>query len=203
MVARTTSAVATTASRLVGLGVRSLVAALIAVALVVISSSPALAHAELVSSDPADGATLTGAVGAVTLVFNEKVGADLVAITLTGSIGLQAALAPPSTVGAQVIQPLPRLLNDRYILDYRIVSVDGHTVRGSIGFTLTGAEVGQGGGPHHGHHAATPATATAADQPAAALVEEQSSTPVWAFLLGGAVVLAAAAVLLVRRLGRD
>jgi len=60
----------------------------------------ASAHAELVESDPADGAVLTEAPAAVTLTFTESV-TDPAYVVVTGPDGGQAAEGPAPQSGAE------------------------------------------------------------------------------------------------------
>lgn len=156
-----------------------------ALLLLLAGAGAASADPVLVGSDPADGATVTGGGGLVTLTFNESVGTAAVAVTMTGTSGYQAELEPPVATGAVVSQRLPALLiDDRYELAYRITAPDGRSFRGTIAFTVTGSVAAPAAGHGHGHAAEPPSVAT-----------------LWPWLLGGAIVVAIIAVPVVRRLG--
>lgn len=127
--------------------------------LLLLTGGSALAHSDLVRSDPVDGGAVDGVTRPVTLVFGEEFDAGSVTIRLIGSTGFQTQLAPPTTMRTVVVQALPTLINDEYVLRYGAVASDGHPVRGSISFTVTGSVVGQTGGPAHGQHTQPP-TAT-------------------------------------------
>lgn len=99
-------------------------------------TSPAGAHADLTSSDPQDGATLTTAPAQVTLTFSEELIIETVEIAVTNSAGELVEGAVAETAGFQVITPWPgNLPGDTYKIAYRVVSNDGHPVTGSITFT--------------------------------------------------------------------
>lgn len=102
----------------VGLVLRTSGATLIAAMLVLLTGGPALAHSDLVRSDPVDGGAVDGVTRPVTLEFGEELDAGSVTIRLIGSTGFQAQLAPPTTTRTVVVQALPTLINDEYVLRY-------------------------------------------------------------------------------------
>jgi copper resistance protein C len=110
------------------------VAALLAVLL---PGTPAWAHTALVSSDPAEDATLTRAPTAVTLVFSQRLNPDFTTIVLSDATAQRIPASKPAiddvngtiTIG----QPLG---NGAYTVAYRVVSLDGHTVQGAYTFTV-------------------------------------------------------------------
>lgn len=105
---------------------------LLAAALLAVSNG-AVAHAELVASSPADGATLSAAPQAIELRFNEPV--TLLAQQLLDRAGHALPLPPPRSDGRSVAIELPRHLpRGSYLFSYRVTSVDSHLVAGSIAF---------------------------------------------------------------------
>ena len=104
--------------------------------LTVLVAGPASAHAALVGSDPAEGASLTAAPATATLTFNENVG--------NGQLAVQAP--DGSTVAVADVRAtdnrLTATIDDAgqrgtYSLSYRVVSADGHPVTGTIAFDVT------------------------------------------------------------------
>jgi copper transport protein len=101
-------------------------------------AGPALGHAWLVETDPADGAALDSAPQRVTLTFNEPV--DL------PEDGLRVFDAEAQRVddgavdtgsGAVIAVALPDDLPDGgYLVTYRVVSADSHPISGVTGFTV-------------------------------------------------------------------
>lgn len=180
----------------VGVVLRATLVTLIVGTVALLSVGPALAHSELVSSDPVDGGDVIGVDRPVTLVFGETLDVGSINIRLIGSSGYQAQLVPPTVTSTQVVQPLPTLLNDQYVLRYDAVASDGHPVRGAITFTVSGSVAGAVAGPdrmqHAGPHADVP-TAGASGS------DERWSVPAWVWL-GGVVAVLAAAIVTVRRL---
>lgn len=109
----------------------------------VLSASPAAAHAALESSSPADGSTVTAAPPEVALRFNEPVGTDFAEVTVTKG-GTSATDGDPSVEGSTVTQPLAGDMEQGdWRVSYRVVSADGHPVSGTVDFTYA---VGSAGG---------------------------------------------------------
>lgn len=120
--------------------------AMIAAALLALTSVQAQAHPKLLSSTPAANATVAKP-GAIQLVFNEKLvaqfsGADIV---MTGMPGMKDH--PPmkingvtSKVSADgktlVATPAKPLAAGTYKVDWHVVTADTHRVTGSIAFTV-------------------------------------------------------------------
>ncbi|MDZ5622905.1 copper resistance protein CopC [Nocardioides bizhenqiangii] len=113
---------------------RVLAAALLAGLLVGSAAAPASAHASLVSTDPAEGAVVAEAPGAVTFTFSEPVslaGDSLQAYDAAG----EPVDVDASARGEVVTADLPDDLADgTYVVAWRVVSSDGHPVAGSLTF---------------------------------------------------------------------
>ena len=114
-------------------------AALAAVALGLLAvgawASPAAAHASLVSVDPADGARLDESPDVVRLTFSEHVSADLGGVQVLDSDGDQVQEGAARVDGATVeVDLAPDLPDGTYVISYRVVSADGHPVRGASVF---------------------------------------------------------------------
>jgi copper transport protein len=119
--------------------VRALRAALAAVLLGFLAvgalASPAAAHASLVSVDPADGARLDTAPAVVRLTFTEQVSADLGGVLVLDAAGEQVQEGAARVDGDTVEVDLqPDLADGTYVISYRVVSADGHPVRGASVF---------------------------------------------------------------------
>lgn len=95
----------------------------------------ALAHAQLVASNPADGAVVASAPAAFTLTFNEPV--TPITVKLARPDGSVVLIDTVSTDGPTVIVALPAgLANGSYAISYRVISEDGHPVGGSVVFSI-------------------------------------------------------------------
>lgn len=107
--------------------------------LVLLTATPATAHSALISTDPADGATLTAAPASAQFVFNQDVLPSFAQVTLAGPDGAMIRLETVidgATVRAAVPTSLP-ITAGRWALAYRITSKDGHPITGTTSFTLT------------------------------------------------------------------
>ena len=124
---------------------RRLALAAIAIAMFIgtavgLSSGTVLAHNTLLSSDPADGATLTVAPTQITWDFGNTVPLETMTVTLIDANGARSDLTG-STHGAagdtQVVTPLPPLQPGPVSLRWRLVGPDGHPITGRVDFTFT------------------------------------------------------------------
>lgn len=112
-------------------------AALTAVALVLVIAGPALAHADLVASDPEDGAVLATPPRSVELTFSEGLDAAKSSFRLIGpdgDVGNGAASRDGST--SMVLEDLV-LAPGKYRIKWTAAAEDGHIERGSLGFTVS------------------------------------------------------------------
>ncbi len=98
-------------------------------------ATPALAHATLVSTDPASGALVATAPERIVLTFNEPVSPTVMRIT--GADGTQHDLmAATSTEGPAVVVATPDLFRGTQLLSWRAVSEDGHPIGGTLTFSI-------------------------------------------------------------------
>jgi copper resistance protein C len=159
------------------------------------SASPALAHNVLVGSDPADGAQLRTGPQEVRLTFDQPVkeGDEYNAVTVVGPKGEHWAAGPVRVEGSAVIVPVRELgPAGGYAVGYRVLSSDGHPVSGKVGFQLTTAGNG------------TPEQQPQRTEQAPAAPEQESGSggmPIWPWITG-AVVVVALGLVLALRLGR-
>ena len=118
---------------------------------------PVAAHNTLLSSDPADGASLPTAPTQIAWQFDNAVPLDTMTVTLIDATGVRSEL-PGSVYGAagdtEVITPLPSLQPGPVSIRWRLVGPDGHPITGKVDFTLATAPT------------TTTATATITDTPA-------------------------------------
>lgn len=152
----------------------------------VVAAAPAIAHAELASSDPAAGARVKTLPDVAHLRFTEVVGQPA-ALSVTGPDGTDIATGEVDVVDNQLSRPLDseaELVKGTYTMSYQVTSADGHQISGTVDFRLT---VGQ---------QAQPASAP----PPAAEEEGGPSTGLVVALVAGLVVALGLAVLSVGRL---
>jgi len=123
--------------------VRILVTTLaVAAAAVLLTAVPASAHAQLVASDPKDGAMLDEAPAEAVLEFSERIDAPSTQIAVTDATGAVVPTGAFAVDGVNLTIPLALPAPGPYTIAYRIVSVDGHRVDGSIAFTSAKAADG-------------------------------------------------------------
>ncbi|MBM6404294.1 copper resistance protein CopC [Phycicoccus sp. CSK15P-2] len=93
-------------------------------------------HARLLGTTPEDGASVESA-DEVVLSFSEEVDATFLQVRVEGPGGDEAD-GDPGADGRDVVQPLVAdLPAGEHTVTYRVVSVDGHPVSGSMSFTTT------------------------------------------------------------------
>ena len=135
------------------LGVRRIsgliAACVLAMGTVLLGALPAGAHAELEDTSPKDGATLTTAPQELSFKFGEDLIDDGNAITLTpAGTDERLSLADPEVDGPTISVAWPDVAPaGEFTAAYRVVSVDGHPVEGSITFTVEQATGAAGPDP--------------------------------------------------------
>ena len=128
----------------------------------------AVAHSELATSSPADGATLGSPPAAVSLTFNEPImdaGLQVVANGPSGRVALDAPVVTGPTLSVTWPSNAP---DGEYQVAYRVVSADGHPIDGSIRFSYTGGtgtSDALGQGQSAAANATPPPVDTSGDQP--------------------------------------
>lgn len=116
-------------SRAAGLGI------LVVLLAVVVPAAPAWAHAKLVSTDPATGATVAAPVATITLTFNEPVKQQFTTVVVTGADGASYSDGPARSVDKQVLQTVKPLPSGAIRVTWKTVSPDGDPIQGTFSFT--------------------------------------------------------------------
>jgi len=101
----------------------------------------AAAHAVVVASDPAAGATLAAAPVKVTVRFNSRLDHARSRLLLIGADGAQTTLQVATDSDATVLEapvPVPAAGPGAWRLRWQVLAVDGHITRGDIPFTIQG-----------------------------------------------------------------
>ncbi len=112
----------------------------------VATAGPAAAHAELVSTDPGEGARLDEVPGQVTLRFSEGVSLGAGYARVLGEGGERVDTGAPSVDGGTVTVPLRDGLPEAsYVVTYRIVSADSHPISGAFAFVVGDGELADAG----------------------------------------------------------
>jgi copper transport protein len=120
----------------------TIIAIILAVTSLFAAGSTARAHATLISSDPVDGTVIEAPPRGLSLTFNEPV--TPLALRLIDAKGKATTLDNPSGRGETIrITSLPDMGRGTHLLSWRVVSLDGHPVGGSITFSIGAPSVGQ------------------------------------------------------------
>ncbi|HKS48722.1 MAG TPA: copper resistance CopC family protein [Amycolatopsis sp.] len=166
---------------------------------------PALAHTELDSSDPAEGASLAAAPTQVRLKFAEAVTLPADPILVTGPGGAKWTVGKASTAGPVVSAPVEATgPAGPYVLDYTVISDDGDQVKGTVHFTLTAAAgASSSAATSSAAPSNAPSTAPASPSPTAQASQPSSGFPAWAWILVVVVVAVVVGGLLVARSRRS
>nr|WP_083666612.1 copper resistance CopC family protein [Saccharomonospora sp. CUA-673] len=155
----------------------------IALTALLVTAGPAAAHNVLISSNPGAGDALDQPPEQITLTFDQHVqeGADGAnQIAVTGPDGGQWQRGDVEIDGAEVTTDLhPLGPEGEYVIGYRILSADGHSVSDEIRFTLN--QPGPGGDE-------------APAQPGGEQSDEQAESdgggvPVWVWIVAAVVLL--------------
>lgn len=105
-----------------------------------LAPAPAAAHDYLIDASPAEGEVLGEAPDEARLVYSGQIldiGTELALVTAGGEF---VELPAPFTLSnGTVTQPLPPLDPGEYVLNWRVVSEDGHPIAGSIPFGIADA----------------------------------------------------------------
>ena len=127
-------------------------------------AGPASAHDFLVSSNPADGATVSTPLSKVTLSFNDIVLSKPSApqVEVVGPDRKHYETGCATAIDRDVSVPVALGPTGTYVVTWRIVSADGHPVSTSISFHYTGASqaTGSSAAPASCHSVTSPAATT-------------------------------------------
>jgi copper transport protein len=125
---------------------RWLLAALAGLALLVaLATAPAGAHAVVTSTEPTDGARLDQAPPVVRVTFNERVSADIGGLRVVDQQGDRVDEGATRVDGTTIEVDLRSGLGEgAYVASWRVISADGHPVRGAIVFSVGDAELDRG-----------------------------------------------------------
>ncbi|OJX70151.1 MAG: hypothetical protein BGO95_03855 [Micrococcales bacterium 73-13] len=171
-------------------------AAAIGAAAAVAIAAPAAAHSTIIDSTPAAGEEIAEAPASFSVTANE----DLSDLTGTGQgFALRVVFVPTGedvstgrlTIdGPTLSTPGVPLQSGPYLLEYQVVSADGHPVSGEIPFTVATDDATT--------PTMTPEPTPDAEPPAtgngAAGAEPDGADPaLWGWIVGGAIVLAGVA----------
>ena len=159
-------------------------------------ASPASAHDELVSTDPAADSALDALPAQLTLTFSGELTTDPGATELevTDAAGTSLAGGDPVVEGTVVTQPLTGAASGAVTVLWKVVSSDGHPISGQYAFTVTAP-------PTPTPTPTSTATAAPSESPTEAQTTAPTETPVPSgngndntalpWIIGGLLLLAA------------
>lgn len=150
---------------------------LVAVAAVLVvwwvGAAPAAAHNVLTGSDPADGESVATGPEEVRLEFLASLDPDNADLSVTGPDGSSVMAADPEFDGSAITLPVDAAYTGDYVVNFEVLSADGHWVDGTVSFTVTEGE----------QPVATPTPApespAPASPPADAAEESDATFPPW------------------------
>ena len=105
----------------------------------------AWAHAALLRTVPEASRTINSAPPEVRLTYSEPIEPRFAIVSVTDAAGGQVTSGEPASVPGSpqtVVMPLKRVPEGWYLVFWRVISADGHPVRGAFTFA-----VGPGPGP--------------------------------------------------------
>src|SRR5947209_4948063 len=144
-------------------------------ALLVLTPSPAFAHARLLRSLPASGAHVAS-VSVIELWFSERTDVRLTTVVLRDQTGATFPVSTPQTAAndrtkimASVVAALP---SGHYTVEWHTVSSDGHPSQGQFSFTVAGEPGATASGTTQ---ATAPVTAPASTTPAPGVTEQNQA----------------------------
>jgi copper transport protein len=105
-------------------------------AFLAMTATPALAHAELLSTNPPAGADIATAPKNIQLFFNEGVRPVPGGLRLLGQDANPVTISAPRGTGNGFEVSIPALEPGAYIFGWRVVSEDGHPLRGAFTFRV-------------------------------------------------------------------
>ncbi len=119
---------------------RTVAAALIALALSILGAGIAAAHTALMGSDPAKDAHLTAPPAAIVLTFSENINPAFATVVVRSADGRNCVSKSPQVEGPRLTTAVEPncLATGVYTVGYRVVSTDGHPVTGSYIFAIAG-----------------------------------------------------------------
>jgi methionine-rich copper-binding protein CopC len=96
------------------------------------------AHAILVESIPASGASIPAGSISVRLRYNSRIDRTRSRLTLTKPDKTQAVLPIDPSGPDDLLTSSVALMRGVYVLRWQVLAIDGHITRGDVQFTVTG-----------------------------------------------------------------
>ena len=107
--------------------------------LVLLTATPAFAHASLLESNPAPGEVLQASPQQIRLSFSEVVSASFGAVRVYNSDSERVDSGDVKTRNNAVEVQVPKLDNGSYVVTWRVTSADSHPISGAFTFQIGNA----------------------------------------------------------------
>jgi copper transport protein len=114
-------------------------AALVATIVALVAPAAASAHATLTRTSPSASATLTQPPKQVSLTYSEPIEPRFAIVSVTDAAGKQVTAGPPNRASSDpttLVTRLRPISTGWYLVYWRVVSADGHPVRGAFTFAV-------------------------------------------------------------------
>ncbi|MFE2756868.1 copper resistance protein CopC [Actinosynnema sp. NPDC059335] len=188
---------------------RLALSALLATLVLLGVAPPASAHTELLSSDPASGASLPQRPVRLTLTFTEPVPAESATVAVTAADGSAWPTGEVTAQGATLTVPLLESTTPAgpHTVSWSVESLDGDFVKGTFAFTVTAPPPAATSAPPAATSANPPAPATTSVTATAATItavatgtsapaatsgpDDDGGVPLWVWVLVVAVLAVA------------
>jgi copper resistance protein C len=115
-----------------------LIRLLLAAALLSVPAVQASAHAILIRSAPAIGASVPAGAIAMELHFNSRIDAGRSRLTLIRADHTDSVLPIIADPAPEVLRAQATLPAGSYVVRWQVLAIDGHITRGDVPFTVTG-----------------------------------------------------------------
>ena len=118
---------------------RLVVSLAVAALLAAVAPAAAWAHAALLHTSPSASVITNSAPARVLLTYSEAVEPRFAIVSVTDAAGHQVTTAPPTRSASDpdtLVAPLARIPSGWYLVYWRVISVDGHPVRGAFTFAV-------------------------------------------------------------------
>lgn len=140
---------------------RNLLLGIIGLIFLAVSEGKALAHAQLIASEPAGGAVVETPPESLRLTFNEPV--SVLGVKWFAPNGREREIGEPGFDAESLILPVPENMSEgTHLVSYRVTSLDGHAIGGTLAFSIGKASAAPAAGDRDGADATAARLAAAA-----------------------------------------
>jgi len=124
---------------------RALLVAALAAAAALVAPAAAFGHAALLNASPQPSVTVNGSPHSIKLTYSEVIEPKFAIVSVTNAAGNSQVAGKPTRSKAnlrQIVVPVRHLDRGWYLVFWRVISADGHPVRGAFTFAV-GPNAGQ------------------------------------------------------------